>query len=265
MSYRYSIFTKPYKSLSMDELGQKVAGMGFNAIEYPLREGFQVRLDDAENGMAELSGIMGKYGIAVSSVASAADESAFAACQAGGCKILRIMAATEKNQRYLDWEKAFIRYLGGLEPLARKYGVTLGIQNHCGYNGSGYASSTMELKRLVENFDPEYIAAIWDAGHSGLAGEMAEQALDIIWDNLCLVNFKNAYYHRVNGPEAPAARFAHHFTLGRHGFADYAKIAGYLKSRGYKGDICLPAEYTDDGLVDELAPIELAYVKSLME
>ena len=261
MDYRYSIFTKPYKTLSTDELGKKVAAMGFTAIEYPLREGYQVNLSDAENGMASLANSLAEFGISISSVASVEEEWAFAACQAAGCKILRIMAATDKKQRYLDWEKAYIKYLEGIEPLTRKYNVTLGIQNHFGPMLSG----TMELKRVVEHFDPKNIAAIWDAAHSGLAGEQPEQALDIIWDNICLVNFKNAYYRRTNGPEAPCAKFEPYFTLGRHGIADYRKIAEYLKNRGYKGDICLPAEYSDEVLVDELAPIELAYVKTFFE
>jgi len=243
----------------MDELGQKISKMGFTAIEYPLREGYQVKLDDAENGMAELARVMGKYGIAVSSAASVTEEWAFAACQAAGCKILRIMAGVDKGARYLDWEKKFIAYLKGIEPLARKYGVTVGIQNHFG----NMASATMELKRLVEPFDPKYIAGIWDAAHSGLAGERTEQALDIIWDNLCLVNLKNAYYRRVNGPEAPHARFGYYFTLGRHGTADYVRIAAYLKERGYEGDICLSAEYTDGDYVDEYTVIDLEYVKSI--
>jgi len=259
MSYRYSIFTKPYKTLTPDELGEKVAGMGFTAIEYPLREGYQVRLDDAEKGMSDFAASMAKYGVSISSVASATEEWAFAACRAAGCKILRIMAATDPGVRYLEWEKSYIKYLEGLAPLSRKYGVTVGIQNHFG----NMASGTMELKRIVEKFDPANVAAVWDAAHSGLAGEVTRQALDIIWDNLCLVNLKNGFYRRVNGPEAPAARFEPYFTLGRHGAADYAEIASYIKERGYKGDICLPAEYTDEKLVDDLAPIELAYVKSL--
>lgn len=261
MVYRYSLFTKPYKTLPPEELARKVAGMGFTAIEYPLREGYQVSLDDAENGMAALAKVMGDYGITISSVASATEEWAFAACQAAGCGILRIMASVDGNQRYLDWEKSYIRYLEELEPLARKYGVTIGIQNHFGRMVSG----TMELRRIIEKFDPAVVAAVWDAAHSGLAGECTEQALDIIWDHLCLVNFKNGYYRRVNGPEAPYAKFEPYFTLGRHGAADYRRIAAYIKERGYKGDICLPAEYSEESLVDELAPIELAYVKSLLE
>jgi len=259
MSYRYSVFSKPYKNLTMDELGVKIRDIGFTAIEYPLREGYQVDLGDAENGMAQLSQTLKKYGVVVSSVAAVTEEWAFAACAAASCNIIRIMASTDRNMRYLDWERSYIKYLEGIEPLARKYGVTVGIQNHFGY----MVSSTMELKRIVEKFDPKYVAAIWDAGHSGLAGEMTEQVLDIIWDNLCLVNLKNAFYKRANGPEAPHAKYTPYFTLGCHGLADYVKIAAYLKSREYKGDICLTAEYSDEKLVDALAPVDLAYVKSL--
>ena len=102
MAFRYSIFTKPYKALSMDELAQKVKAMGFDAVEYPLREGYQVDLGDAENGMAKLALVFEKYGLKISSVASATEEWAFAACRAAGCKILRIMASTDANMRYLD-------------------------------------------------------------------------------------------------------------------------------------------------------------------
>jgi sugar phosphate isomerase/epimerase len=261
MSYRYSIFTKPYKTLSMDDLGRKVRDMGFTAIEYPLREGFQVDIGDAENGMAALSKTLGKYGGAISSVAAVTEEWAFAACQAAGCKILRIMATTDKNMRYLEWEKSYIKYLEGIVPLTDKYGVTVGIQNHFG----PMVSASMELRRIVEKFDPKNIAAIWDAAHSGLAGENTRQSLDIVWDNICLVNLKNGYYSRVNGPEAPHAIFRPYFTLGRHGAASYVEIAGYLKSRGYNGDICLSAEYSEGTLVDELTVTDLAYVKSLFE
>lgn len=264
MSYRYSIFTKPFKNFTMDELGAKIRSLGFNAIEFPLRDGYQVEPKDAERRLPVLANTLKKYGIAISSVASGTDEHIFAALQSIGCSILRIMAPSDgekKGRAYFAWQAEFIKYLEKLEPLARKYNVTLGVQNHFG----GMCSATMELKCAVDKFDPKYVAAIWDCAHAGLAGENMEQALDIIWDHMCLVNFKNAYNTRINGPEAPVAKFKPYFTLGRHGAADYTEIARYLKAREYKGDICLPAEYTDEPLVEALAPIELAFVKSLME
>lgn len=261
MKYRYSIFTKPYKELSPNELGEKVHSLGFDAIEFPLREGFQVEPDDAETGLPKLVETLKEYDVAISSVASSTDENIFAACASADVKILRIMASVDTSKRYLEWESDFKHYLDTLLPLCEKYGVTVGIQNHYGR----MASSTMELRRILEDYDPKYIAAIWDTAHSGLAGEVPEQALDIIWDRLCLVNFKNAYHRRINGPEAKQAEWQPYFTLGRHGSAHYPRIAAYLKERGYTGDICLPAEYTAENMVSQLVLTELEYVKSLME
>ncbi|WP_334195750.1 sugar phosphate isomerase/epimerase family protein [Muricomes intestini] len=261
MKYKYSIFTKPFKNISAEELGAKVSELGFDAIEFPLREGFQVEPARAESDLPKLADTLKGYGVEIASVASSTDESVFSACAMTGVKILRIMANAEKGKRYFQWEKDYAKYLEGLVPLCEKYGVTVGIQNHYGT----MASATMELRRILEPFDWKYIAAVWDVAHSGLAGEVPELALDIIWDKLCLINFKNAYYRQINGPEADQAEWKPYFTLGRYGAAHYPRIAAYIKERGYRGYICLPAEYTDESLVEKLVPVELEYVKSLLE
>ena len=263
---RYSIFTKPYKDTPPALLGEKVRGMGFDAIEFPLRPGYQVEPEDAERELPKLSDTLKNCGVAISSVAGPTDEVCFAGCAAAGIKIIRIMATVDAGVRYLEWEKRYKEYLAGLIPLCERYGVTVGIQNHSGR----YVAATMELYRLIEDFDP-HIAAVWDAGHSGLMGEEPEQALDIIYDRMCLINFKNAYYRRTNGYEAKRAAWLRQFTVGRQGLADFPRITAYLKDRGYSRDICLPAEYTEepeydgDPLIDTLACEDLAYVKSLME
>lgn len=43
---KYSVFTKPWKNLTVEELCEKVSGWGFDGIEFPLREGYQVELVD---------------------------------------------------------------------------------------------------------------------------------------------------------------------------------------------------------------------------
>ncbi len=261
MRYRYSVFTKPFRTLTAAELGAKVAGLGFSAVEFPLRPGYQVEPGNAAAGMAALARTLADFGVSVSSVATGTDEACFAGVAAANCKILRIMAPADKEAPYLAWEERFIGYLESLVPLCERYAVTVGVQNHYGRGASG----SMELLRLVQRFSPRHIAAVWDAAHSGLAGEAPEQALEILAGRVCLVNFKNAYYRRANGPEAPIAEWKPHFTLGRHGQASYPRIAAWLKTNGYGGDICLPAEYSDEALVEELLPEELAFVKSLME
>lgn len=51
IKYKYSVFTKPFKCISAEELGEKVSGLGFNAIEFPLRDGYQVEPVNAEKGL----------------------------------------------------------------------------------------------------------------------------------------------------------------------------------------------------------------------
>jgi len=257
---KFSIFTKPWRTLSVDELCKKVANWGFDGVEFPLRDGYQVEPANAEKGLPELAKKMSEYGLSIMSVASGTDENIFAACQAAGVPIIRIMAGFDLKKGYLNSEKEYRANLEKLLPLCEKYGVKVGVQNHYG----PMVFNSMELKSVLSGFDPKYIGAVWDAAHSGLSGEIAAQGLDIIWDNLVLVNLKNAYWKPETGPEAEKVVWHPYFTAGQYGMASYQEIMEYLKTRGYKGDICLPAEYTDEPLVERLTPLELEYVKSFL-
>ncbi|MDR2572289.1 MAG: sugar phosphate isomerase/epimerase [Oscillospiraceae bacterium] len=255
---KYSIFTKPWQTLPAHDLCKKVSSWGFDGVEFPLRDGYQVEPKNAEKELSALAKVMSDYGLSIMSVASSTEENIFAACQTAGVPIIRIMGPwLDKN--YKESDKKFKKYLQSLVPLCEKYGVTVGIQNH----NNNMVSATLELRVLLEGYDPKCIGAIWDAAHSGLCMESADKALDIIWDKLILVNLKNAYWKPRTGPEAPQALFDPYFTSGKFGMANYADIIKYLKEHEYKGDICLPAEFSDGELVEELAPLELQYVKRL--
>lgn len=261
MSRTWSIFTKPWKTLSPDELGELVSRLGFNGVEFPVRPGYQVEPEDAEKGLERLSNVLSGYGVRIASVASSTDERVFAGCQAAGCRILRIMAPFDRAQGFFAGADELRRKLHSLEPLCEKYGVTIGVQHHYGFG----VFNTMELRYLLRDFDPRYVAAIWDAAHSALSGEIPQQALEIIYDKLCLVNLKTAYQRRINGPEAEQARFAPYFTTARNGQAAWKDAADYLLSRGYAGDICMPAEYTDEANVEAYIAQDVVYAKSLFE
>ena len=51
---RYSVFTKPWKTQSVDELIEIIHKMGYNAIEFPLRDGYQVEPANAERDLPKL-------------------------------------------------------------------------------------------------------------------------------------------------------------------------------------------------------------------
>ena len=259
MIRNWSVFTKPWKGLSSEELGKLVSHLGFDAIEFPLRPGYQVQPENAEVELPKLAKTLNGFGIRISSVASGTDESVFAACQAAGVPILRIMVGADPKLGYMKSIEAKRRELEALLPLCEKYGVTVGVQHHYGFG----VFNTMELRHLLHGFDPRYVGAIWDAAHSALSAEIPAQALDIIWEHLVLVNLKTAYYRRSNGPEAEQAVFTPYFTTGRNGASSWKDIADELIRRGYDGDICMPAEYTDEANVERYIAQDLAYARSL--
>jgi sugar phosphate isomerase/epimerase len=137
--------------------------------------------------------------------------------------------------------------------------VTVGIQNHSG----GFVANASGLRRLLDGRDPRHVGAIWDAAHNALAGEEPELGLDIVWSHLCMVNLKNAFWRRANGPEAEVARWEHFYTSGRQGIASWPRIAAYLRGRAFRGVLCLSAEYSDGAQVDRLAAEDLAFARSL--
>ena len=256
----FSVFTKPWKTQSIAELGEFISGLGFDGIEFPLRDGYQVEPANAETGLPMLVQQLGRFGLKITSIASPLDEQVFAGCAAAEIPLIRIMAT------HFDLQTSFFvsleqkkKEIEAALPFCEKYGIKIGVQHH---HGPG-VSNSMELLRLVENYDPRYVGAIWDPAHSGLAGEEPEQGLDTVWSHLCLVNLKNAYYKQVNGPESLQAQWKRHFTSGREGLASWTRVADYLKNKGYQGVICLTAEYSETEQTNRLIAEDIVYAKSL--
>lgn len=271
----YSVFTKPWKDISLEKLGALVREMGFDAIEYPLRAGYQVEPAEGAAGILRLCRSMAACGIQVASIAGGVDvqfvagtnevigidEWLFAGCGEAGVKIIRICQNMERGVDFHTNIEQIRRKYEALLPYCEKYGVTLGVQMHYG----DAISNAAETYILLKDYDPRYIAAVWDSGHNGLAGTTPAFGIDTIWDMTCMVNFKAAYWHRVNGPEQDPAKWDVHWTTGRNACGNWAEAVAHLKKRGYRGVVCLPAEYSDEPNVERYTREDLAYIKSLFQ
>jgi sugar phosphate isomerase/epimerase len=256
----YSVFTKPWPTLSLPRLGELVQGLGFDGVELPVRPGFQVepdRVQDLPKAAAQLAA----HGIKIFSVAAPSDEPTIAACAAAGVPTLRVMVRIGEWEHYLEAEGRFQRELEALLPLLERYGVRLGIQNHCGR----FVNSAVGLRRLVEPYDPDQVGVVWDAAHEALAGGPPDLALDAAWSHLCMVNLKNGYWRRMSGPEAAQAHWQVYWTDGRHGLASWPLVVEELVDRGYQGVLCLTAEYSDRDAVERLIAQDIAYARALFE
>jgi sugar phosphate isomerase/epimerase len=276
MGNRFSVFTKPWRTQSLEELGALVRDMGFDAVEYPFREGYQVGPSEGVKGIVRLAGALGKCGVAVTSLAAGidvaavdgrgdvvgVDEGVFAGCGEAGIPVIRICQSFDRGRGYHENLDALRRKYDAVVPLARKHGVTLGVQMHY---GSADITCSWDSYLLLKDYDPSCVAAVWDAGHSGLAGESPRYALDCLWGHLCMVNFKAAYWFLEN-PGAGAgevSRWGVRWELGRRGMCSWKDAVDYLKGRGYAGTVCLPAEYSDEAKVEPYAREDVKYIKEL--
>jgi sugar phosphate isomerase/epimerase len=256
--HQFSVFTKPWKQ-SIPELGELVRGFGFEGIELPVRPGFQVEPQNVARGLPAAARQLADFGVKITSVAGPTDEATIAACAEAGVPLIRICMGIPKEESYLEAEARFQREYDALVPLLDRYRVTLGIQNHC----SRSVCNAMGLRSLISRYEPRHVAAVWDAAHNALAGEEPELAVDIVWSHLRLVNLKNAFWRHVTGPEAEVVTWRPYWTGGRQGLASWPRVAAALTHRGYRGGICLTAEYSDEASVERLIAEDLAFARSL--
>lgn len=256
---KYAVFTKPWK-MPLPELGRFVKGMGFDGIELPVRPGYQVLPENVGKDLPTAAKALADCGVTIESIAGPTDEVTLAACAEAGVPIIRI-CENIREESYLHAEANLQKKYDQLVPLLDKHGVTLGIQNHC----NRFVPNAMCLRSLIGKYDPKHVAAVWDAAHNALNGEDLDLAIDIIWSHICMVNLKNAFWLRANGPEAAVAQWKTYWTSGRQGLASWPKVAQELKKRNWTGVLCLTAEYSDEKSVDRLIAEDIAFAKSLFE
>jgi len=256
--FTFSVFTKPWKT-PIHELGAFVKGLGFDAIELPVRPGYQVLPENVERDLPKAAKQFADCGVAIASIAGPTDEKTIAACAEAGVPVIRVMVRIGEDGYMATEARAQAEY-EALVPLLDKYGVQIGVQNHC----DEFVANAMGLLHLMERFDPKHVGAVWDPAHCALNGEDPELAVDILWSHLCMVNLKNAFWQRRTGPEAEVAEWQVYWTTGRQGLSPWARVAAELKRRHWRGVLCLTAEYSDEPSVNRLIADDIAFAKSLL-
>ncbi len=252
---RYTVFTKPWRDASLEALADRVAELGFDGIELPVRDGFQVEPGSVARDLPRAARVFADRGLTIHSVAGPVDEPTVGACGEAGIPILRIMVPIPPDRDYFSHVVTEQRRWERLVPALERAGVTLGVQNHA----KRFVTHAMHLWHALRPFNPRHVAAVWDAAHNALQGEDVELALDVIWPHLRLVNLKNGLWERTN-PQAtdePAA-WRVRWVTAKEGLCDWGRVAGELVRRRYAGPVCLTAEYADPSRADALIGTDLA-------
>ena len=254
-----TVFSKPWK-FALPELAVHIAKLGFDGVELPVRPGYPVTPDNVDVELFRAVRILGDHGLKIASIAGPTDEKTLAACAEAQIPLIRICVGMRPGEGYMDGERRLQTDFDRLVPHLDRYGVTLGIQNHCGDRD---VCNAMGLRHLIERFDPRHIAAVWDAGHNGLEGEAPESALDIVWSHLAMVNLKSACWRKREATRDQGAVWEVYWTTAKDGRANWPRVIAELRRRQYRGVVCLTAEYTDEEAVDRLIAEDLAFARGL--
>ena len=254
----FSLFTKMWSDKSIEELGEFVAGLGFDGIELPVRVGYPVEPDNVGNALPAAARALASGGVQITSVAGPVDATTIAACGEAGVPVIRTCPDIG-GEGYLAGIDRHWRALDALVPALAEHGVAVGIQNHC----DDWLCNAMGLHHLLARYDRHHVCAIPCAGHTALNGESPHMAIDIAWSHLVQFKLKNAYWRRVNGPEAEDVKWRPHWTTGRQGLASWPRFAQELNDRGFSGVVCLDAEYSDEEATDRLIVEDLVFARTL--
>jgi len=266
---RLTVFTKPWQSESLPELARLVRRLGFDGVELPVRDGYQVEPADVAGGLGEAAKILADEGLFIGSVAGPVDEATVRACGENDIPIIRVCEGIDLELGYAASEAAIRARYDALLPVLADSGVSIGVQNHCGT----MIGSAIGIMHLIEGYDPAQVSAVLDLAHCAVDGEPEEMAIDIVWSHLSLVNLKSASHRRTNRITAPEAEWEVLWTTAQHAGFSWRRTVQVLMERGYRGDICLPGEYSPpsgsgqlmgDAVVPSLQ-YDVAYARSLLD
>jgi len=238
-----TIFTKPWKNESLPRLAELVKELGFDGVELPVREGYQVEPAAIGKKLPEAAAAFAARGLTIESAAAELDEPTIRALGDCGVPILRVMAPVDPKAGYWQSEKKLKERIRGLAPLLERCGVTVGVQNHKG----NFIGSAMGLVHLLEDIDPRIAAPVFDPAHCSVAGEPLELAWDIMRGRLRLLNMKSAYRRHTGWPENEFSEAEMIWSTAQYSEFSWRRMVELMKQSAYDGPVCLTCEYSARG------------------
>lgn len=250
------VFTKPFNSLSFDELADQVAAMGFDGIEAPVRKHGHIEPANVVDELPKLVEALAKHGLKVTVLASDVNDPNDPVTQ----RVLRT-AATLGIKRYrmkyvhydpqtpvanqlATWHDQFI----DLAALNHDFGITAVYQNHAGNKYMGAA--IWDLDRVLDGIAPSDIGVAYDIRHATVEGGTSwPTTFRMIRDHIDTVYVKDFVWEGTKMKNVP---------LGEGNINP--KFFKMLADSNFTGPISLHEEYIDHK-DPKLVPQHLAAIK----
>ncbi len=250
------VFTKPFNSLSFDQLADKVAELGFDGIEAPIRSGGHVEPSQVEDRLPELVEALAKRKLEITVLTSDVNDPNDPLTK----RVLRT-AATLGIKRYRmkyfkyvlsepisDQLKLWRPQLRDLAAMNHDYGIQGLYQNHAGTSYMGAA--LWDLKEILRDIPVGDIGVAYDIRHATVEGANSwPVTLDAIRPHIAAVYVKDFQWKGKKVENVP---------LGEGNISP--TFFQMLAKTEFSGPISLHEEYLDHRK-PELVPQHWAAIK----
>ncbi|MDQ1910603.1 sugar phosphate isomerase/epimerase family protein [Paenibacillus sp. GD4] len=164
-----------------------------------------------------------------------ATERVLQVAQKLGAKMIRVgVPGYNRSKNYNELFDVAVRYLEGVEPLAKKYGVKCLVETH----HHTITPSAGLAHRLVSKFDPNHIGVLFDPGnmiHEGY--ENFRMGLELLGPYLAHVHMKNTGWKKTELRADGSQAWTSYWEPNLEGVVDWKQVIEDLKSVGYDGYI----------------------------
>ncbi|MEM9367123.1 MAG: sugar phosphate isomerase/epimerase family protein [Planctomycetota bacterium] len=172
----HCVFTKPFNSLSFEELAEQIAALGFQGIEAPIRRGGHVEPDAVATELPRLVRALESQGLKITVMTSdiSSLDSSHAktvlrtAADLGVERFRMAYFRYEPKRPVLEQNESWRRPMETLAEYCGKIGIQALYQNHAGAKYMGAA--IWDLHRLIVDIDPEHLAVAYDLRHAMVEG-----------------------------------------------------------------------------------------------
>ncbi len=256
------VFTKPFQSLSYDELADRIAELGFDGIEATIRDGGHIEPQQVPDELPKMIEALRKRNLEITVMTSSINDPGDPMTEpvlrtAAGLGIQRYRMKYFKYEPTIPVARQIRQWRSKFQDLAAmnaEIGIRAVYQNHAGNQNLGAA--IWDIAQVLRGIPTEQIAVAYDIRHATVEGGMSwPTTFRMIQPHVDTVYVKDFAWSHSN---PSARRRPTNVPLGE-GQVD-PKFFQMLKRIPFNGPISLHEEYLDHRK-PELVPQHLAAIK----
>lgn len=179
-SYEFCTFTKPLQHLSYEEMAKKIAAIGFDGIEAPVRPGGHVLPEKVEDDLPKMVEALKANDLDLTILTSGINEVSDEQYTEAVLKTAAELGVKRYRMSYYryDLDKPIRPQLDEFRPklkdliaLSSELGIKPIYQNHSGKNYFG--APVWDLGEVFAEYDPSEVGVAFDIGHATVEGAKA--------------------------------------------------------------------------------------------